>query len=221
MDLMTYALCKGNGGGGGGERTVVPVTFEWNADSQDYSPADVPVDVYNHPEKYDLLCTFSGGKYSFVTTMFRYGSNYTNIPMYFGIMDYEVPSNFVVTVPMPDVEVEVTPAFFGKITDKFIVTLTPTAQDLSGTMDKTVAEIYEAYQLGRKIVFRVINEGGHMDVDCTARWFANVSTYPSFNGFIIIQEGDVHMLVFAATGATDDGTVATYGTELYPLTPLS
>lgn len=100
-----------------------------------------------------------------------------------------------------------------------IVTLTPTSQDFSGTMDKTVAEIYEAYQSGRKIVFRVMmSETNHMDVDCTARWFDD-APYPSFNGFIL--DNDTHMLVFAATGSTNDGTSATYGTELYPLTPLS
>lgn len=102
----------------------------------------------------------------------------------------------------------------------FVVTLTPTEQDLSGTMDKTVAEIYEAYQSGMRIVFRVLNENGYMDADCTARWFGNGATYPSFNGYIIM-EGDVDMLVFAATGTTNDGTKATYVTELYPLTQVS
>ena len=36
----------------------------------------------------------------------------------------------------------------------FIVTLTPTALDYSGTMDKTVAEIDAAYQAGKEIIFR-------------------------------------------------------------------
>ena len=38
---------------------------------------------------------------------------------------------------------------------KFIVTLTPTALDYSGTMDKTPEEISAAYEDGMEIVFRV------------------------------------------------------------------
>lgn len=78
--------------------------------------------------------------------------------------------------------------------NKFIVTLTPTALDYSGTMDKTVAEINAAYEAGQEIVFRVIMSAtAHMDVDCTARWFGG-STYPSFNGFILDGEiGRAHV----------------------------
>ena len=101
----------------------------------------------------------------------------------------------------------------------FVVTLTPTAQDFSGTMDKTVAEIYTAYEAGRKIVFRVMQSAtAYMDVDCTARWF-NGLTYPSFNGFIL--NSDSNVLMFAFTGATGDGTKQTYSTTIYPLTPMS
>lgn len=97
----------------------------------------------------------------------------------------------------------------------FIVTLTPTAENFSGTMDKTVAEINTAYEAGRKIVFRVMQSAtAYMDVDCTARWF-NGSTYPSFNGFIVNSDNNV--LIFAFTGATSDGTRNTYGTTIYPL----
>ena len=104
--------------------------------------------------------------------------------------------------------------------NRFVVTLTPTAQDFSGTMDKTVAEIYEAYQSGMMIVFRVMkSETNYMDVDCTARWFPGGITYPSFNGFIL--NNDANMLMLAATGSTNDGTKATYVTELYSLTPAS
>lgn len=95
----------------------------------------------------------------------------------------------------------------------FIVTLTPTAEDFSGTMDKTVAEINTAYEAGRRIVFRVMQSvTAYMDVDCTARWF-NGSTYPSFNGFIVNNDA----LIYAYTGATNDGTKQTYGTTIYPL----
>ena len=105
------------------------------------------------------------------------------------------------------------------VANPFVVTLTPTAQDFSGTMDKTVAEINTAYEAGRKIVFRVMQSATtHMDVDCTARWFDG-STYPSFNGFIL--NGSNNVLIFAFTGATDDGTIQAYGTTVYLLTPMS
>lgn len=100
----------------------------------------------------------------------------------------------------------------------FIVTLTPTAQDFSGTMDKTVAEINTAYEAGRRIVFRVMQSAtAHMDVDCTARWF-NGTTYPSFNGFILNSDSDA--FIFAFTGATNDGTKQTYSTVIYLLTRM-
>lgn len=102
---------------------------------------------------------------------------------------------------------------------KFIVTLTPTALDYSGTMDKTVAEINAAYEAGQQIVFRtMMSETTYMDTDCTARYFDG-HTYPSFNGFII--SGDNNALIFAFTGTTDDGTKQTYSTKVYSLTPAS
>lgn len=103
---------------------------------------------------------------------------------------------------------------------KFIVTLTPTSPDFSGTMDKTVAEINSAYEAGQEIVFRVMMSATkHMDVDCTARWFDGDFTYPSFNGYIVDTTQNV--LLFAATIATNDGTKQTYSTHVYPLTPAS
>lgn len=116
----------------------------------------------------------------------------------------------------------VTGRFFfpAKQMNRFIVTLTPTALDYSGTMDKTVAQINEAYEAGQEIVFRVMTSATeHMDVDCTARWHAD-TTYPSFNGFILSGDND-GTLIFAFTSATDDGTKQTYGTTIYSLTPAS
>ena len=98
---------------------------------------------------------------------------------------------------------------------KFIVTLTPTALDYSGTMDKTVAEINAAYEAGQQIVFRVVTGAPtYMEVDCNARWY-NGNTYPSFNGFILDDDHD--LLIEAFTSATNDGTKQTYGTAIYPL----
>ena len=104
--------------------------------------------------------------------------------------------------------------------DKFIVTLTPTALDYSGTMDKTVAEINAAYEAGQHIVFRtMMSATTYMDVDCTARWYNNTA-YPSFNGFILSSDNG-GTLIYAFTGATDDGTRATYVANIYALTPAT
>lgn len=104
---------------------------------------------------------------------------------------------------------------------KFIVTLTPTALDYSGTMDKTVAEINAAYEAGQEIVFRVMTSAtSHVDVACTATWDDGSNTYPSYNGFILSSDNG-GTLIFAYTGTTNDGTKQTYSTAVYSLTPAS
>lgn len=104
----------------------------------------------------------------------------------------------------------------------FIVTLTPTALDYSGTMDKTIAEIYAAWQAGKKIIYRVYSsETSYTDTEVTMVYTSGSSTYPSFNAFIIINESEQHVLVFAFTGVYNDGTIQTYGTTIYPLTPMT
>lgn len=104
---------------------------------------------------------------------------------------------------------------------KFLVTLTPTALDYSGTMDKTVAEINAAYEAGMEIVFRVMTSAtSHMDVACTATWNNGSNTYPSYNGFILSSDNG-GTLIFASTGTTNDGTKQTYSATVYSLTPAS
>ena len=99
----------------------------------------------------------------------------------------------------------------------FVVNLTPTGMDYSGTMDKTIAEIYAAYQAGQRIVYRVwMGEGTYTDVEVTMVYTNASYAYPSFNAFIIDETNN--LLVEAATGATDDGTKDQYYTNVYPLT---
>ena len=102
---------------------------------------------------------------------------------------------------------------------KFIVTLTPTALDYSGTMDKTVAEINAAYEAGQQIVCRVIaGYETYIEVLCTATGHNSNYTYPSFNSYIITDDGHY---IYAFTGMTDDGTKQVYSTTIYSLTPAS
>jgi hypothetical protein len=101
---------------------------------------------------------------------------------------------------------------------KFVVTLTPTSPDYSGTMDKTVAEINAAYEAGQEIVFRVHSSAtGFNDVKCTIVYSDEAYQYPSFNAYMVAD----NLFVFAATYTTDDGTKQTYSTDVYSLTPAS
>lgn len=104
--------------------------------------------------------------------------------------------------------------------NKFVVTLAPTSLDYSGTMDKTVAEMTEAYNAGMQIVWRVILDSyTYVDVNVTAVMTNTNYDYPSFNAYVIeIGSG---VLVYAHVPTTNDGTVQTYSTELYTLTPAT
>lgn len=94
----------------------------------------------------------------------------------------------------------------------FIVTLTPTAQDFSGTMDKTPQEIDEAYRTGRRIRFKVMG----MDAEVDATQYVDNTTPPEYYQAAanVIYNG---MLVQILTSRTDQ----IYATAVYPLTPMS
>lgn len=102
---------------------------------------------------------------------------------------------------------------------KFIVTLTPTAQDFSGTMDKTVAEINSAYEAGQEIVFKVITDADtFVEVPCSAIvQVTGTGYYPNFIANVIQYESNV--MIVAHTDEMTDGTKQTYSTTIYPLTP--
>ena len=105
------------------------------------------------------------------------------------------------------------------ITD-FIVTLTPTALDYSGTMDKTVAEIDAAYNAGQEIVFRLYTAASvYIDVPVQLVSTDTDYEYPSFETNVTSASNNV--FIFAQTGTTNDGTKATYGTHIYTLTPAT
>ena len=99
---------------------------------------------------------------------------------------------------------------------KFLVTLTPTALDYSGTMDKTVAEITAAYEAGMEIWF-TISDGVNTHSFSITEIVQTSADYPSFNGYVIFDGN----LILVETGSTSDGTSALYFTTIYPLTPAS
>ena len=105
---------------------------------------------------------------------------------------------------------------------KFIVTLTPTDLDYSGTMDKTVAEINAAYEAGQEIWFDVaIASDTHVLIMATAVFLDGTVTYHGFETYFTASQGGVGILVRFYTGSTNDGTKQYYNTEVYSLTPAS
>lgn len=99
--------------------------------------------------------------------------------------------------------------------NRFVVTLTPTAADYSGTMDKTVAEIDAAYKAGKLVLFRVlIGANSYDEIHCTAIIDAGL-TYPSYGGYTIDINNNI--LIYAWTTYTDNGTIYNYHTNIYPL----
>ena len=104
--------------------------------------------------------------------------------------------------------------------DVFVVTCTPTAQDLSGVMDKTVAEIDAAYKADKKILFKVLTgANSYAEVYCSIVVSNGSSTYPSYGGYTVDAIQDI--FVYAFTAYTDDGDRTSYATAIYPLTPMS
>jgi hypothetical protein len=104
--------------------------------------------------------------------------------------------------------------------EKFVVTLTPTAENFSGTMDKTVAEINAAYEAGQEIWFSMEDGTGlTYNVLCDDVLVDSSNTYPSFGSKVIVIL--MGALVYLFTGTTNDGTVNTYSTAIYALTPAS
>ena len=102
----------------------------------------------------------------------------------------------------------------------FIVTLTPTAQDLSGTMDKTSAEIQTAYDAGKSIVFRVIlGEDYFVDIQLAFAVKFPEQQYRNYVAYLFNTAEN--LLAVAETGGTNSPDNYTYSTTIYPLTPMS
>ena len=102
---------------------------------------------------------------------------------------------------------------------KFLVTLTPTALDYSGTMDKTVAEIAAAYNAGQEIWFRIMmSSNAYVETPLTY-CLNDGMDYPGFGTQAI--EFNNGVLIVARIPSTNDGTTQTYSTTVYALTPAS
>lgn len=103
--------------------------------------------------------------------------------------------------------------------NRFVVTLTPTSADYSGTMDKTVSEINAAYNAGRDIWFDFQAQGKSISVPCRVASSNGTDEYMSFDCSVVDLNNN--LMVYAWTGYTNDGTKATYSAVVYTLTRAS
>lgn len=99
--------------------------------------------------------------------------------------------------------------------DPFVVTLTPTAQDLSGTMDKTPDEIDAAIRNANHIIFEIPSLGGKVEA-------TQFLYYPSNDHYIAyanltFDPGTGTALIQIQTNPA----AKAYFTAIYPLTPMS
>ena len=99
---------------------------------------------------------------------------------------------------------------------KFIVTLTPTDLDYSGTMDKTPAEITAAYNAGQEIWFSMDNGAGQVyEVPCN-QIVHTTDEYPDFGTQLVVNGlGLVCLTTYSFA------EVPSYHTTIYSLTPAS
>lgn len=108
--------------------------------------------------------------------------------------------------------------------EPFIITLTPTALDFSGTMDKTSEEITAAYKAGKRIRFFVPSMDSAL-FDATQY----AETYDDGTGELtfVAVEGNVlyvdnHALVAVITQPSlNDDDLPYYNTTVYALTPAT
>jgi hypothetical protein len=99
--------------------------------------------------------------------------------------------------------------------EKFIVTLTPTKLDFSGTMDKTPQEITAAYNAGKEIVFNVVGFPGFDHVYIPAAWCTLATTYTNYAACATLVEVSTGVQIIIVTSDLDDHKL--YYTHIYTL----
>lgn len=208
--------------------TALPFTYDGTGNTIFYHGSDLPDDdvlqaIYN--DGGFTLELKEQGTYNDIVSCFArlvsYPSGVSDIWCFAtGMLDFGSMGTACALVEIDNTSKYVTGRFFfpAKQMNRFVVTLTPTSLDYSGTMDKTVAQINEAYEAGMEIWFDVVYNGTHTSNPISSVYDGGL-TYPSFNAYIILSVENA--LIFAATSQTDDGTKQTYSTTIYSLTPAS
>lgn len=248
MDLMTYALCKGNGGGGlpsvtsdDNGKVLAVKDGAWEADSNlfivtvtnttaDKSKTEI-IDALNVGKV--IIAKKGGGIYSFnyYDTTNAY---FTKISNSGGVNILRISDSKLAAESYKKMAPDFGVSDKGKILKikddsgsaivsweptKFVVTLTPTAQNFSGTMDKTGAEITAAYEAGQQIVFNVVGFPGFDNVYIPATWYTYATNKTICAACATLVDITSNLqIVIITTDSSDDSY---YSTELYPLTPVS
>lgn len=96
---------------------------------------------------------------------------------------------------------------------KFVVTLTPTSPDYSGTMDKTPAEITAAYGAGQEIVFDIPS----MSAKINATQFLEVNEVIRAGSMVFYDVNSSPVIITVVT----DSSASTYATQVFAMTPAS
>lgn len=96
---------------------------------------------------------------------------------------------------------------------KFIVTLTPTSPDYSGTMDKTPEEITAAYNAGQEIVFDI----PALSAKIHANQFLVVNDVIKAGGMVFYDVNSSPVIITVVT----DSSASTYATQVFAMTPAS
>ena len=207
-ELFLKAIAEnGSGGGGGGEPQAVEIIYNGHE-------LYTTFDIGNVEHGKDYYFTIAG--VSFPARMYTMGDDWglygvINVDLLMGDITNQ-PVFYFVPVSSYSVELDRYYFYVNNSLVPFVVTLTPTAQDFSGTMDKTPQEITAAHEAGQDIEFDVPS----LSVKCKAMEFAVENGIIHAGAIVVYGTGGSHLLIEMLTSASD----STYQTTIYPLTPM-
>lgn len=100
----------------------------------------------------------------------------------------------------------------GGTVEKFVITLTPTALDYSGSTDKTMADIAAAYAAGKQIVGSLTTADGTFEIPAQFVLDNGGATVPYF---LVVDDGNNLQIIARPSGDN------VYTTAIYALTPAT
>ena len=100
--------------------------------------------------------------------------------------------------------------------NRFVVTLTPTAADYSGVMDKTPNEITGAIGAGKRIIFDIPALGAFVEATQFISYIGDTCSCANIT-YSMQGIGDVLIQVITHPGPATQGVNGEYGTNIYPL----
>lgn len=245
MDAVTLAMIKGLGGSGGSSlpsvtssdngkvlavengawaavANIVPITFTYN-ENNTYGSYDI---ISVLPDA--LSVSFSGGPYDLMDNVVfrRFGKAFQIYPIYQGTMLVGGTTSIYTFTAYVSLALSGETYSVNFINDdtiktnKYLVTLTPTALDYSGTMDKTVAEIWNAHNSGQYIVFRfMMGETEYYDIIPNLFQHVDGVSYGGISASAIIATNTFAEI--RTVQSVSDGTVNNYYAHIYALTQAS